>query len=915
MAETNPVSALLPHMTAGNCIGSGNRGTVWLIRQAETDRMVAIKRISIPVSPENVQALMFSGAVKDEAEAREYYNRLSQELVQELDAIEPLSECPNILPFQGSFLTPKENEVGYDLYLLSEYCETLRTYMEYNAMTHLRALNMSIDICTALEAYRSAGLLHRDVKPSNIFVGPRGQYMLGDLGAVRLDALSYAFIPDDQFNAYSAPETAEGTFGLNATIDTYSLGMVLYRIYNGGHAPFEDEKTGSRAAEAQRIAGVQLPAPMYADYEMAGLILKACAPDPAARFQTPGEFKQELQLYMQRNRISDDLIVPPLSTAQAPEADEAQMADDADGDTAPADSPSVGTEDRIAANQETVDAIIAEHRAQSDMPSDTQPDPQSSLRAAEKTAQARRVLVPVIIAMTAVVVFLGVFIVFIRPWDTAAPADTQGTVSTASVNEALPTMHVLSMTARVSGTDTVTVTLEADSDPAAELTVYCSDSYGNVFSQPYEAGGNTFTGLSKGVSYLFTLQSTQPLSGITQVTAVTDNTTAIEAITPSLLTDTEVQLDFSVSGVIPEEWMLVLSDTGGPIQSANFSGTAVLLKGLNPGTQYTITLSAADGAQVIGETSFSFTTEISVTLKNFTLSSMSKDSVSLAWTASGSLPEEWTVTCTAPDGTSEERLIQSDGMSEIFYTWESLASETDYTFTLACDGLKESELNNLAVTIPALSISDLAAAANNDGTATVSWTCDSPLAPGSWNVTAQAEIAGESFTQTLTVEETSAVFGTLLPGTTYTVSITTGAGEVPEGETQCTMQIPAAAAYTEHDIRVIAMVMWLRPQQETFTKNNLSQTRSSFSPSERIAFAVQASCSSGDDTVHLLYVLRDSSGSVVSLQSRDDVAWNSLWDGGIFVGSVDETPQTAGDYTLEIYIDGRLLASQDFSVR
>ena len=320
MAEpNNPVSTLLPYMTAGNCIGAGSRGTVWLIRQAETDRMVAIKRISIPTNQQNVQALLFSGAVSDEQGAQEYYNRMAGELTQELEALDALGDCPNVLPFQGSFLTPKEDGIGYDLYLLSEYHETLRTYMAYNAMTQLQALNLALDVCTALEAYRAAGLIHRDVRPENIYFSPRGQYMLGDLGAVKMDQLDYAFIPEEQFNAYSAPETADGASGLNPTIDLYSLGLVLYRIYNGGHAPLEDEETNSKTAEGRRVAGEALPAPMYADYELSEIICKACAPKPEDRYQDPSDLKQDLTLYMQRNRVSDDLIVPPLVThADAP---------------------------------------------------------------------------------------------------------------------------------------------------------------------------------------------------------------------------------------------------------------------------------------------------------------------------------------------------------------------------------------------------------------------------------------------------------------------------------------------------------------------------------------------------------------------------------------------------------------------
>jgi GntR family transcriptional regulator/MocR family aminotransferase len=89
--------------------------------------------------------------------------------------------------------------------------------------------------------------------------------------------------------------------------------MLLYRIYNGYHAPFEDEQTGVSASEERRRAGEALPAPLYADYELAGILGKACAFDPAERYQTPAELREALCRYLARNRgirvEADQLII------------------------------------------------------------------------------------------------------------------------------------------------------------------------------------------------------------------------------------------------------------------------------------------------------------------------------------------------------------------------------------------------------------------------------------------------------------------------------------------------------------------------------------------------------------------------------------------------------------------------------
>ena len=104
--------------------------------------------------------------------------------------------------------------------------------------------------------------------------------------------------------------------------------MLLYRIYNGNHGPFEDEATGEAMADKLRLTGKAMPTPIYADYELAAIILKTCAPRPEDRFQTPAELKQALVYYMQRNEVSDTLIVPPIVTPEAPLAPEAETAEE-----------------------------------------------------------------------------------------------------------------------------------------------------------------------------------------------------------------------------------------------------------------------------------------------------------------------------------------------------------------------------------------------------------------------------------------------------------------------------------------------------------------------------------------------------------------------------------------------------------
>ncbi len=86
--------------------------------------------------------------------------------------------------------------------------------------------------------------------------------------------------------------------------------MILYQVYNGGQLPELSEP---------------LAPPIYADYEMAEIILKACDPDPANRWQDPQQMGQAIASYMQRNTVNDDPIIPPPPTPE-PEPEEMQSA-------------------------------------------------------------------------------------------------------------------------------------------------------------------------------------------------------------------------------------------------------------------------------------------------------------------------------------------------------------------------------------------------------------------------------------------------------------------------------------------------------------------------------------------------------------------------------------------------------------
>ena len=314
MSEFKLISPLLDNMEIVTCVQSGGGTSVYLMRDVRDGREYMLKHISIPESQTQVDALLFTGAAENEEAAQHYFEELVHDFEAELTDLDQLRGSTNFATYAGYQICPKEAGIGFEVYLLSEKWPTLVEYLHDNAMTHLKALNLGLDLCTALCDLRNHGLIHRDIKPENIYLNGLGGFMLGDLGVARIDELKYCSMPERMVTEYTAPEMTDILHPFNTTIDIYSIGMVLYRILNGNHGPFEDEKTSPKAANKLRISGEALPAPLYSDYELTEIILKACAFQPEERYQSPEELMQDLVLYMKRNNVTDSLIVPPIIT-------------------------------------------------------------------------------------------------------------------------------------------------------------------------------------------------------------------------------------------------------------------------------------------------------------------------------------------------------------------------------------------------------------------------------------------------------------------------------------------------------------------------------------------------------------------------------------------------------------------------
>ena len=168
LPELNMISPLLTNMELVKCVSVRSGTSVYIVKSTKSNQSYYLKHICIPESQKQVDALMFTGAAATVEDAQNYYKQVAADYQSELETLEKLSASPNIGCYRSYQIEPKEDGVGFEIYLLAEYRQTLSEVLAETPMTHSGAVNLGLDLCSALCSLREAGLIHRDVKPSNV---------------------------------------------------------------------------------------------------------------------------------------------------------------------------------------------------------------------------------------------------------------------------------------------------------------------------------------------------------------------------------------------------------------------------------------------------------------------------------------------------------------------------------------------------------------------------------------------------------------------------------------------------------------------------------------------------------------------------------------------------------------------------
>ena len=199
-------------------LGQGAMGIVYKARDRALDRVVAIKTIH-----------------PDQAALGSDFSGITERLYQEATAAARLNH-PGIVTVYDVTLT-----AGVP-YVVMEYFKgrTLSDLLSEGALTPQKAGHVILQVCRALEYAHAQGVIHRDVKSSNIMVDAGWRVKLADFGVARVvDKQSTRTGVMIGTPAYMSPEQAQGA-AADARSDLFSLGVVLYETLTG-QKPFPGE--------------------------------------------------------------------------------------------------------------------------------------------------------------------------------------------------------------------------------------------------------------------------------------------------------------------------------------------------------------------------------------------------------------------------------------------------------------------------------------------------------------------------------------------------------------------------------------------------------------------------------------------------------------------------------------------------
>lgn len=309
-------------------IDNGSFGAVYEIRRElfGVIEKAALKHISIPQNENDVEELYSCGY--DEASIKSHYESYLADIVREYQLMSEMKGHTNVVYCDDIRCSEKKGSLGWDVYIKMELLTPLMKALD-QVSEEEQIIRLGKELCGALSLCRSRSIIHRDIKPQNIFLSRDGDFKLGDFGIAKTVEKTAGGTKIGTYS-YMAPEVYNNQpYGHEA--DIYSLGLVLYWLLNDRRLPFfpappaVPKASDMDQARLRRFRGDPLPPPAHGSDELKKIVLKACAFDPKDRYGSAEEMLQDLEKLedgaavrsAERNEDKTAEIIYPLPPSEA----------------------------------------------------------------------------------------------------------------------------------------------------------------------------------------------------------------------------------------------------------------------------------------------------------------------------------------------------------------------------------------------------------------------------------------------------------------------------------------------------------------------------------------------------------------------------------------------------------------------
>ena len=285
----NSINIPWPDWKIVQILGRGAFGTVYEIQKDVFGKKesAALKVLSIPESQDEIDDLYSKGY--DDVSISAHFKGYLEDIVSEYSIMLDLKSHSNVVYCEEVRYIQHEDGIGWDVFIKMELLKSLNKAIG-NEYIEDEVIRLGKDLCSALIYCNQKRIIHRDIKPQNIFVSESGSYKLGDFGVAKVSDKTMSGTKIGTYE-YMAPEVYK-VQQYGSRVDIYSLGLVMYWMMNQKCTPFLPlppqipTAQQKESARNRRLDGERLPAPVNGSEQLKAIVLKACAYDPRDRYSS-----------------------------------------------------------------------------------------------------------------------------------------------------------------------------------------------------------------------------------------------------------------------------------------------------------------------------------------------------------------------------------------------------------------------------------------------------------------------------------------------------------------------------------------------------------------------------------------------------------------------------------------------------